>query len=141
MDRATHFFRPLIFFASMRSISLSPEQNFYNFLSYLLEPCFGNEKFTRELYFLYHFGSERRALRLHTQQASTPTITNFKTMANFVRRCPKNMSWCPKQFFSLFKLHKIVTIHTRPNPLWRDLVKIVRSDISKKQSKNHQARE
>ena len=41
------------------------------------------------------------------------------------------MSWCPKQFFSLFKLHKIVTIHTRPHPLWRDLVKIVGSDISK----------
>ena len=44
-------------------------------LSCLLQPCFGNEKFTREIYFLYQVASEMRALRLLSKALeSTPTI-------------------------------------------------------------------
>ena len=76
------------------------------FLSCLLQPCFGNEKFTKEFYFLYQVASERRALRLLSKALeSTPTITNYITVDIFVRRCPRNMSWFSKRFFNLFQLH------------------------------------
>ena len=46
------------------------------FLPCLLQPCFGNEKFARESYFLYQVGSERRALRLQGRPLASTTNHN-----------------------------------------------------------------
>ena len=76
------------------------------FLSCLLQSCFGNEKFTKEFYFLYQVASKRRVLRLLSEALeSTHTITSYITVDIFVQRCPKIMSWFPKQIYNLFQFH------------------------------------
>ena len=80
-------------FSKSKWTGLLCQKNLIYFLSCLLQSCFGNEKFTKEFYFLYQVASERRVLRLLSKALeSTPTITSYITVDIFVQRCPKIMS-------------------------------------------------
>ena len=69
-----------------------------------------------------------RALRLLSKALeSTPTIDNYITVDIFVRRCPKNMSWFPEQFFNLFQLsythhHNWLLIRRRQGYVYQSFV-------------------